>query len=201
VAQRFTAAIRMRSGANGKGTTLQWKEKKQSTGSAGILPAVARASCPRRRLSSIRAGFGKGTILVVPLNPPKSCRALAPSVSAGAKAWRGAVQSGHKFVEKLRYIHRNPVMRGSVARPDDWPRVERTLLFAAFDSCREKTEWVEIESQWTARRREQAGIFRIVRKHPAAQRVRPRGAWTGHPREFKRLRWPGPPAYKPVRFT
>jgi hypothetical protein len=26
---------------------------------------------------------------------------------------------------------------------------------------------VEIESQWTARRREQAGIFPVVRKHPA----------------------------------
>src|SRR5712692_1454267 len=47
-------------------------------------------------------------------------------------------------------------------------RVERTLLSAAFNSCREKTEWVEIESQWTARRRELTGILPIVRKHPAA---------------------------------
>src|SRR5260370_33231259 len=38
-------------------------------------------------------------------------------------------------------------------------RVERTLLSAAFNSCREKTEWVEIESQWTARRREQEVSF------------------------------------------
>ena len=30
------------------------------------------------------------------------------------------VWSEHKFVEKLRYIHRNPVMRGLVARPEDW---------------------------------------------------------------------------------
>jgi hypothetical protein len=43
----------------------KWRTQ-QSTGSAGILPAVARASCPRRRLSSIRAGFGKATILGVP---------------------------------------------------------------------------------------------------------------------------------------
>ena len=47
-------------------------------------------------------------------------------------------------------------------------RVERTLLSAAFNSCWEKTEWVETESQWTARRRAQAGILPIVRKHPAA---------------------------------
>jgi putative transposase len=30
------------------------------------------------------------------------------------------VWSEHKFVEKLRYIHRNPVTRGLVARPEDW---------------------------------------------------------------------------------
>jgi putative transposase len=27
----------------------------------------------------------------------------------------------HKFVEKLRYIHRNPVERGLVSQPDQWP--------------------------------------------------------------------------------
>ena len=30
------------------------------------------------------------------------------------------VWSEKKFVEKLRYIHRNPVKRGLVARPADW---------------------------------------------------------------------------------
>jgi putative transposase len=30
------------------------------------------------------------------------------------------VWSERKFVEKLRYIHRNPVARGLVARPEDW---------------------------------------------------------------------------------
>jgi len=31
------------------------------------------------------------------------------------------VWNHHKFVEKLRYIHRNPVERGLVERPEDWP--------------------------------------------------------------------------------
>jgi putative transposase len=31
------------------------------------------------------------------------------------------VWSERKFVEKLRYIHRNPVLRGLVVRPEDWP--------------------------------------------------------------------------------
>lgn len=72
------------------------------------------------------------------------------------------VWSEHKFVEKLRYIHRNPVMRGLVAGPEDW----------VWSSCRHYANGedgrVEIESQWRARRREQSGIFPSVRKHPAA---------------------------------
>ncbi len=30
------------------------------------------------------------------------------------------VSTHEKFVEKLRYIHRNPVLRGLVAKPEDW---------------------------------------------------------------------------------
>jgi putative transposase len=30
------------------------------------------------------------------------------------------VSSSEKFVEKLRYIHRNPVVRGLVAKPEDY---------------------------------------------------------------------------------
>lgn len=57
-----------------------------------------------------------------------------------------------KCVEKLRYIHRNPVTRGLVERPEDW----------AWSSFRHyltgEPGVVEIESQWTARRRERKGI-------------------------------------------
>ena len=57
-----------------------------------------------------------------------------------------------KCVEKLRYIHRNPVTRGLVEHPEDW----------AWSSFRHyltgKPGLVEIESQWTARRRERKGI-------------------------------------------
>ena len=40
----------------------------------------------------------------------------------------------------------------------------------------------EIESQWTARRREQAGVFPTVRMRSTEANPRPSGAWTGHPR-------------------
>lgn len=63
------------------------------------------------------------------------------------------VWSECKFVEKLRYIHRNPVNRGLVTRPEDW----RWSSFRHYATG--EASAVEIESQWTARRRERAGIF------------------------------------------
>ena len=85
--------------------------------------------------------------------------------------------SERKLVEKLRYIHRNPVKCGLVARPEDW----------AWSSFRHYLSGqagpVEIESQWTARKREQNGIFPTVKVRPPAENPRPSEAWTGHPRE------------------
>ena len=53
-----------------------------------------------------------------------------------------------QFVEKLRYIHRNPVERGLCERPEDWP-------WSSFRHYATGIEGrVEIESEWTARKRE-----------------------------------------------
>jgi len=58
------------------------------------------------------------------------------------------VRNELKRVEKLRYMHRNPVKRGLVEKPEDW----------AWSSFRHyasgKMGTVEIESEWTALRRE-----------------------------------------------
>ena len=63
------------------------------------------------------------------------------------------VWSERKFVEKLRYLHRNPVKRGLVVKPEDWP-------WSSFRHCATGESCVvEIESQWTAQRRERAGTF------------------------------------------
>jgi len=57
------------------------------------------------------------------------------------------VWTEQKRVEKLRYMHRNPVARGLVAKPEDW----------AWSSFRHYATGVvgtvEIESSWTAARR------------------------------------------------
>jgi putative transposase len=58
------------------------------------------------------------------------------------------VWSEEKRIEKLRYMHRNPVRRGLVAKPEDWP----WSSFRHYASG--ETGTVEIESEWTARKRE-----------------------------------------------
>jgi putative transposase len=77
------------------------------------------------------------------------------------------VWSERKFVEKLRYIHRNPVERGLVAQPEDWDWSSFRHYLNG-----EKGK-VEIESQWVARKRELAGIFPTVKVRPSAENPRP----------------------------
>jgi putative transposase len=58
------------------------------------------------------------------------------------------VWSEEKKKEKLGYVHRNPVKRELVSAPEDW----ETSSFRHYVSGAESA--VEIESQWTARKRE-----------------------------------------------
>ncbi len=55
-----------------------------------------------------------------------------------------------QFVEKLRYIHRNPVKAGLCERPEDW---EWSSFRHYAAGCEGQ---VAIESEWTARKRERA---------------------------------------------
>jgi putative transposase len=60
------------------------------------------------------------------------------------------VRNYRQFVEKLRYIHRNPVKRGLCERPEDW---EWSSFRQYATACEGR---VEIECECTARRRERA---------------------------------------------
>jgi len=73
------------------------------------------------------------------------------------------VWSEAKRVEKLRYIHRNPVMRGLVERPEDWKWSSFLHYATGIEGI------IEIESQWTARRRERLGVVLVDRAHPPAK--------------------------------
>jgi putative transposase len=82
------------------------------------------------------------------------------------------VYSERKLVEKLCYIHRNPVTRGLVARPEDWE-------WSSFRHYASGVEGVvEVESQWTARKRERMGLVPL-----ATRNTRPSKARTGHPQD------------------
>ena len=72
-------------------------------------------------------------------------------------------------------MHRNPVKRGLVERPEDWPWSSFRHYLTGEASV------VEIESEWTWKRRLAMGIVPTmrVRENP---RPTNRG-WTGHPRE------------------
>jgi putative transposase len=63
-----------------------------------------------------------------------------------------------KRVEKLRYMHRNPVVRGLAEKPEHW----QWSSFRHYSTGIEGT--VEIESFWTGWRREHAAIPSQVRK-------------------------------------
>ena len=85
----------------------------------------------------------------------KAIQALKLSVSVQSRErpfWQARyydfnVNTEEKRVQKLRYMHRNPVRRGLAEKPEDW----------AWSSFRHyatgEVGTVEIESHWTAARR------------------------------------------------
>jgi REP-associated tyrosine transposase len=62
------------------------------------------------------------------------------------------VWTAKKRIEKLRYMHRNPVKRGLVAKPEDWAWSSFPHYVTGIEGA------VEIESEWTGRRRERMGM-------------------------------------------
>ncbi len=62
------------------------------------------------------------------------------------------VHTEAKRIEKLRYMHRNPVVRGLVTRPQDWPWSSYRHYATGIEGT------VEIESFWTGWRREHGSV-------------------------------------------
>jgi putative transposase len=85
----------------------------------------------------------------------KAIQALKLSVSVQSSQrpfWQARyydfnVHNEEKRIEKLRYMHRNPVKCGLVERPEDWPWSSFRHYATGEPGA------VEIESQWTAFRR------------------------------------------------
>jgi putative transposase len=60
------------------------------------------------------------------------------------------IRDYEQFVEKLRYIHRNPVKRGLCEQAEDWEWSSFRHYASGCQGC------VEIESEWAARKRQRA---------------------------------------------
>jgi hypothetical protein len=106
--------------------------------------------------------------------------------------WQGRyydfnVRTPEKRVEKLRYMHRNPVKRGLVERPEDWG-------WSSFRHYATGVEGVvEIESEWTGRKREHGNaVASETRAHPLAKRRRV--GWGTPGLKSCRKGWPPGPA-------
>ena len=92
----------------------------------------------------------KGAILA------KAIQALKLSVSVQQEKtpfWQARyydfnVFTQHKFRQKMKYIHRNPVTRGLVATPEDWAWSSFRYYVTGMPGT------VEIESSWVANARE-----------------------------------------------
>jgi putative transposase len=138
-------------------------------------PYLAQPSARRlfeEALERVRRGYGLYVIgyvvmpehvhllLIEPKNAPlsKALHALKSSVSKRSKQrpfWLPRyydfnVFTARKRIEKLRYIHRNPVKRGLAEKPEDW----HWSSFRHYAMGESGT--VEIESFWTAEARERA---------------------------------------------
>jgi len=100
-------------------------------------------------LKSLKQGASRRLIGDLPLEPKAGLNG-APEHFWQKRYYDFNVRSDPQFVEKLRYLHRNPVKRGLCEHPEDW----EWSSFRHYASGWEGR--VEIESERTARRRERA---------------------------------------------
>jgi putative transposase len=107
-------------------------------------------------LKSLKQGVARRLLMSPPLKPKAGLSGPPETPSGkGEHFWQKRyydfnIRNYPQFVEKLRYIHRNPVRAGLCERPEDW-KWSSFLHYATGHEGR-----VEIESEWTARKRERA---------------------------------------------
>lgn len=100
-------------------------------------------------LKSLKQGVSRRLMGKLPLKPESGLRG-APEHFWQKRYYDFNIRNYPQFVEKLRYIHRNPVKCGSCERPEEWE-------WSSFRHYATGSEGrVEIESEWTARKRERA---------------------------------------------
>ena len=116
-------------------------------------------------LKSLKQGVSRRLIDDYPLKPKTGLNG-APQHFWQKRYYDFNIRNYQQSVEKLRYIHRNPVKAGLCERPEDW---EWSSFRHYATGCEGR---VEIESEWTARKRERAaGRLCPVVELPHSSRV------------------------------
>jgi putative transposase len=113
-----------------------------------------------RKLRSLDSPDTSQTRNTEPLpHPPQKTRKGGPPPFWERRYYDFNVWSEDKYTEKLDYMHMNPVKRGLVKHPGDW-------AWSSFPHWATGVEGrVEIESPWTARKRERMGTTpKLTRK-------------------------------------
>ena len=100
-------------------------------------------------LKSLKQGVSHRLLGSLPLKP-KTGLSGAPEHFWQKRYYDFNIRKYGQFVEKLRYIHRNPLKQGLCDRPENW----HWSSFRHYATGAEGR--VEIESEWTARKRERA---------------------------------------------
>ncbi len=77
------------------------------------------------------------------------------------------VHSERKRVEKLRYMHRNPIRRGLVSNPEEWPWSSFLHYLTGEPGP------VEVESHWTASSRDRASKAHVSESRHGAPQPQP----------------------------
>src|SRR6266702_1411630 len=104
-------------------------------------------------------------------------------LAAGGPFWQA------RYYDFKRYIHRNPVKRGLVESPEQWAWSSFRHYISGVEGM------VEIESQWTARKRERLGLaLQIIRWDELPRPVSPKPGETKGRAPFEVIlpRKPGP---------
>lgn len=115
---------------------------------------------------SLKQGVARRLLCTVPLKPKEGLNG-PPEHFWQKRYYDFNIRNNAQFVEKLRYVHRNPVGAGLCGRPEDWP----WSSFCHYATGIEGT--VEIESEWTARKRERdAGRLSPARELPHSSQRR-----------------------------
>ncbi|MFY9845351.1 MAG: transposase [Terriglobales bacterium] len=101
-------------------------------------------------LKSLKQGVSRRLVAGATLKPGVGLSGNLPQHFWQKRYYDFNVRNYRQFVEKLRYIHRNPVKRGLCERPEDW---EWCSFRQYAIGCGGR---VEIECEWTGRKRERA---------------------------------------------